>query len=71
MPNAIAMFSSSRRNGNTGQLLDRIAKELDIEIVDFDQIVFATPVCWYAVSPARHDTEAAAFVQLLRSDRAS
>jgi multimeric flavodoxin WrbA len=78
---AIALFSSSRRNGNTGQLMDRIAKELDIEVVDlaqrnisaydyghrnrnddfeplmkriltFDQIIFATPVYWYAVSPA-------------------
>ncbi len=81
MPNAIALFSSSRRNGNTGQLMDRIARELDMEVVDltqknisaydykhrnrnddfepllkraleFDQIVFATPVYWYAVSPA-------------------
>ena len=31
---AIALFSSSRRNGNTGQLMDRIAVELDIEVVD-------------------------------------
>ena len=81
MPNAIAMFSSSRRNGNTGQLIDRIARDLNMEVVDlaqknisaydyehrnrgddfeplmkrvltFDQIVFATPVYWYAVSPA-------------------
>lgn len=81
MPSAIALFSSSRRAGNTGQLMDRIARELDIEVVDlthrnisaydyehrnrgddfeplmkrvlaFDQIVFATPVYWYAVSPA-------------------
>jgi multimeric flavodoxin WrbA len=81
MPSAIALFSSSRRNGNTGQLIDRIAKELGIEVVDltlknisaydyehrnrdddfealmkrvlaFDQIVFATPVYCYAVSPA-------------------
>jgi len=81
MPSAIALFSSSRRDGNTGQLMDRIARELDIEVVDltqksisaydyehrnrnddfeplmkrvliFDQIVFATPVYWYAVSPA-------------------
>lgn len=81
MPNAIALFSSSRRNGNTGQLIDRIAKELNMEVVDlslkdisaydyghrnrgddfepllkrvleFDQIVFATPVYWSAVSPA-------------------
>lgn len=80
MPDAIALFSSSRRNGNTGQLMDRIATELGIEVVDlatmnlsaydyehrnrnddfeplmkralsFDQLIFATPVYWYSVSP--------------------
>lgn len=80
MPNAIALFASSRRNGNTGQLMDRIAAELNIEVVDlssrrisaydyehrnrdddfeplmkrileFEQIIFASPVYWYAVSP--------------------
>jgi multimeric flavodoxin WrbA len=80
-PGTIALFSSSRRQGNTGQLIDRIAGELGIEVVDlanrrmsaydyehrnrnddfeplmtrvleFDQIIFATPVYWYAVSPA-------------------
>jgi multimeric flavodoxin WrbA len=79
-PDTIALFASSRRHGNTGQLMDRIAEELDIEVVDlankrmspydyehrnrdddfeplmrrvleFDQIIFATPVYWYAVSP--------------------
>jgi multimeric flavodoxin WrbA len=34
MPSAIALLSSSRRNGNTGQFIDRIALELDIEVVD-------------------------------------
>jgi len=34
MPDAIALFASSRRNGNTGQFLDRIAADLSIEIVD-------------------------------------
>jgi multimeric flavodoxin WrbA len=77
----IALFSSSRRHGNTGQLMDRIALELGCEVVDlaalrmsaFDyehrnrdddfeplmsrvlthkQIIFATPIYWYAVSPA-------------------
>ncbi len=81
MPSALALFSSSRRHGNTGQLMDRIARELDIEVVDlaakrlspfdyehrnrdddfeplmkhvlsFDQLIFATPIYWYAVSPA-------------------
>jgi multimeric flavodoxin WrbA len=76
----MALFASSRRNGNTGQLVDRVAKELHIEVVDlakknisafdydhrnrhddfealidrvldFEQIIFATPVYWYSVSP--------------------
>ena len=73
----VALFASSRRHGNTGQLMDRIARELGIEVIDlsayrmsaydyehrndfeqlmkrvlsFEQIVFATPVYWYAVSP--------------------
>ena len=81
MPNTIALFSSARRLGNTGQLIDRIASELQIEVVDLagqrissydydhlnrnddfeplmrrvlahEQIIFATPIYWYAVSPA-------------------
>src|SRR5580698_10818856 len=81
MCSTIALFSSSRRHGNTGRLLDRIASELNIEVVDLaslrispydydhtnrhddfeplmqrvlanDQIIFATPIYWYAVSPA-------------------
>jgi len=81
MPNAIALFSSSRRNGNTGQFVDRIATNLKIEVVDltslrispydyehrnrnddfeplmkrvleFDQLLLATPVYWYSVAPA-------------------
>jgi multimeric flavodoxin WrbA len=81
MLSTIALFSSSRRLGNTGQLIDRIASELNIEVVDLadqrmssydydhlnrnddfeplmqrvlahDQIIFATPIYWYAVSPA-------------------
>ena len=80
MSSAIALFASSRRNGNTGQLIDRIAAELDMEVVDlgskrlsaydyehrnrdddfeplmkrvlgFEQIIFASPVYWYAASP--------------------
>ena len=81
MLSTIALFSSSRRHGNTGQLIDRIAQELEIEVVDLadlsmsafdydhrnrgddfeplmkrvlahDQIIFASPIYWYAVSPA-------------------
>src|SRR5271154_370905 len=81
MLSTIALFSSSRRRGNTGRLIDRIALELNIEVVDLasqrissydydhgnrnddfeplmrrvlarDQIIFATPIYWYAVSPA-------------------
>jgi multimeric flavodoxin WrbA len=81
MPSTIALFSSSRRNGNTGRLTDRIAQALEVEVIDLgrlrlspydyehrnrdddfeplmrrvlghEQIIFATPVYWYAVSPA-------------------
>ena len=77
---AIALFSSSRRHGNTGQFMDRIATNLQIEVVDlasvrmsafdyehrnrdddfeplmkrvleFDRLLFATPVYWYAAAP--------------------
>ncbi|MEO6080741.1 MAG: NAD(P)H-dependent oxidoreductase [Steroidobacteraceae bacterium] len=34
MSSAIALFGSSRRHGNTGQLVDHIAAKLDIEVVD-------------------------------------
>lgn len=80
MSNAIALFASARRSGNTGQLIDRIASALEIDVVDLsdlqispydydhrnraddfeplmrralahDQIIFATPIYWYAVSP--------------------
>lgn len=81
MSNVIALFSSSRRHGNTGQFMDRIAAELGVEVVDlagkriapydyehrnrddefealmqrvltFERVIFATPVYWYAASPA-------------------
>jgi multimeric flavodoxin WrbA len=81
MLGTIALLSSSRRLGNTGRLIDRIAAELNIEVVDLttlrmssydydhlnrdddfeplirhilthDQIIFATPIYWYAVSPS-------------------
>ena len=77
---AIALFGSSRRHGNTGQLMDDIAARLDVEVVDlaqlriapydyghrnrgddfeplmkrvleFEHIIIASPVYWYAVSP--------------------
>jgi multimeric flavodoxin WrbA len=80
MFSAIALLASSRRNGNTGKFVDRIATNLKIEVVDladvrmspydyehrnrnddfeplmkrileFDQLLFATPVYWYAVAP--------------------
>ncbi len=76
----VALFASSRRQGNTGQLMDRVASELGIEVIDlatknmsafdyehrnrqdefeslidhvlsFQQIIFASPVYWYSVSP--------------------
>jgi multimeric flavodoxin WrbA len=80
MLDTLALFSSSRRNGNTGRFIDRIALELKIEVVDLSslrmssydydhrnrnddfeplmdrvlshqQIIFATPIYWYGVSP--------------------
>lgn len=80
MLSTIAVFSSARRHGNTGQFLDLIAGRLGIPVVDlaerriapydyehrnrdddfeplmaellaYDQIVFASPVYWYAVAP--------------------
>lgn len=79
MRSTVTLFASSRRHGNTGQLVDRIANELRIEVIDlakqqmsafdyehknrhddfeplihhvleFEQIIFASPVYWYAVS---------------------
>ncbi len=81
MLRTIALLSGSRRLGNTGRMIDRVALELNIEVVDLasqrmspydydhlnrnddfeplmkrvlahDQIIFATPIYWYAVSPA-------------------
>jgi multimeric flavodoxin WrbA len=81
MLKTIALLSSSRRNGNTGRLIDRIALQLDIEVVDLsslrltpydydhcnrdddfeplmervlqhDQVILASPIYWYSVSPA-------------------
>jgi multimeric flavodoxin WrbA len=81
MLSTIALFSSARRRGNTGRLLDRVAHELGIEVVDLasrriqpydyehlnrgddfeplmqhvlrhEQLLFATPIYWSAVSPA-------------------
>lgn len=80
MRNTIALLGSSRRHGNTGQLIDHIASESGAEVVDlsqlrispydyehrnrdddfeslmsrvleFDQIIIASPVYWYTVSP--------------------
>jgi len=77
---AIALFASARRHGNTGAFMDRIAVELDIEVVDlgalniapydyahshrsddfeplfrrvldFERLIFASPVYCYAVAP--------------------
>lgn len=37
MSKAIALFASSRRHGNTGYLMDRIASELGVEIIDLNE----------------------------------
>ena len=34
MKSTIVLFASSRRNGNTGRLADRIAETLGVEVVD-------------------------------------
>jgi multimeric flavodoxin WrbA len=76
----IALFSSARRQGNTGRLMDRVTRDLAVEVVDlarrriapytyehanrhddfeplmqhvltFEQIVFASPIYWYSVTP--------------------
>jgi multimeric flavodoxin WrbA len=76
----VALFASSRRHGNTGQLTNQIAQALEIEVIDlgqkaisgydyehrnrnddfeelmervlgYEQLIFASPVYWYAVSP--------------------
>ena len=38
MLRTIALFSSSRRRGNTGQLTDRIASQLNIEVVHLEAL---------------------------------
>ena len=37
MKKTIALFASSRRNGNTGKFIDWISDELDIEVIDLDE----------------------------------
>jgi len=37
MDGAIALFSSARRHGNTGQLIDRIAETGNIEVIDLGE----------------------------------
>ena len=41
MADIIALFSSSRRNGNTGNLIDLIASELGIEVTDLNSYQFS------------------------------
>ena len=41
MLSAIALFASARRYGNTGALMDRIASELGIEVVDLGALEIA------------------------------
>ena len=41
MSSAIALFASARRYGNTGALMDRIASELGIEVVDLGALEIA------------------------------
>jgi len=79
MNKTIAVLGSSRRNGNTGKLIDLISDNLGIEVIDlslkdispfdyehknigddflplmdhllkFENIIFASPVYWFAMS---------------------
>lgn len=79
MNRTIAVFGSARRNGNTGKLIDIIAKKLTIEVIDLslmnispfdyehknleddflplmdhilkhENIIFVSPVYWFAMS---------------------
>lgn len=79
MDDAIAIFASARKNGNTGRFIDWIGNELDINIInlseksispfdydhknlnddfiplmnqllDYEKIIFSTPIYWYAAS---------------------
>mgnify|MGYP000559472720 CR=1 FL=1 len=80
MTNTIALFSSSRRDGNTGQLMDAVLEQANVDFIDlasldisefdyehrnidddflplikkilnYDKIIFASPVYWYSVTP--------------------
>jgi len=37
LSNAIAIFASARRNGNTGKFIDWIADDLDIDVIDLSE----------------------------------
>jgi multimeric flavodoxin WrbA len=38
MPTTVALFASSRRHGNTGAILDQIAVDPNVEIIDLAEI---------------------------------
>jgi multimeric flavodoxin WrbA len=38
MSNAISLFSSARRNGNTGTLIDTVAKMSKMDVINLDQL---------------------------------
>jgi multimeric flavodoxin WrbA len=52
MPDCLALFASARRDGNTGRLMDRVAGELGIEVVDLAQLRMAAYTYEHA---NRHD----------------
>ena len=37
MNDILALFSSARRDGNTGRLIDRVARDLPLEVVDLGE----------------------------------
>jgi multimeric flavodoxin WrbA len=77
----VVIFSSSRRNGNTGKLLDTVSPFINADVIDlrnynishydyehrninddflplinsvinYEAIIFASPIYWYSVTPA-------------------
>jgi multimeric flavodoxin WrbA len=41
MTSAIVLFASSRRNGNTGQLIDQLAELIELEMIDLSELRIA------------------------------
>lgn len=62
----IALFASARRDGNTGRLMDRVAGDLRIEVVDLAQLRMAPYTYEHA---NRHDDFEPLMRRILACDR--